>query len=90
MDIEDKVGNDRPPIPVYKTAFMPLAAYLRYMGFIVQEVEKVGTTKVEFVFHKVDREVLDEFNAGDSCAEPKLFSSIMKQLVVSARRATNG
>lgn len=83
------VKTDRQPIASFITTEIPLVSFLRYKGYTVEKVEKVDHNKAQFVFSDVDRNLLDMFNSDNAEVEPKMFASIMRQLIQSARRVVN-
>ena len=76
---------DNKAITVFRTADLPLVAFLRYNGYVVQKIEKVNNYKAEFVFENVDRQLLDDFNTDKTSVEPRQFSAIMHQQMQSAK-----
>jgi len=73
-------------IQEFKTSDMPLATFLRYSGYKCTEVRKVDDRRAEFVFDKVDKQDLDDFNSDKTCVEPKMYTAIMRQQNRAARR----
>ena len=72
-------------ISEFNTTDLPLAAFLRINGYKLIEVRSKGQ-KGEFVFKDVPRQLLNDYNADNCVVEPKLFSSVMRQMVQSAKR----
>jgi len=72
----------------YKTAHLPLAAYLSVNGCQVLKIEAQGGRGV-FTFAFVNRELINKFNTGQAVIEPGDFAIKMSQLTQTARRAIN-
>ena len=87
--MKDKEIDEQTHIAEFKTTEINLVAFLRYAGVVVQEVNSVGYHKAEFVFHNVDRDLLNQFNTDKALVEPKMYASIMRQQIQAARRVTS-
>ena len=75
-------------IEKFATTDLPLAAFLKMNGYKLSEVKSKGI-KGEFVFDNVPRQLLNDYNADTCTVEPKMFSSVMRQMVQSAKRVSS-
>lgn len=85
------MDNDTKPnrvITEFRTSELPLVAFLRYSGQQVKEVVRVNEKRAEFVFHNVEKQLLDQYNTDFASVEPKMFSAIMRQQHRAALRIT--
>ncbi len=72
-------------ISEFKSADLPLVAYLRCEGYTIQRINKISPFKAEFVFFNIPRALLKEYNDDLAVVNPTKFAAIMHQLVRSAK-----
>ena len=75
-------------ISEFCTTDLPLASFLKINGYKLIELRQKGM-KGEFVFKDIPRQLLNDYNADGCSVEPKMFSSVMRQMVQSAKRFTS-
>ena len=69
----------------YKTSDIVLAASLKVSGYELDSIELTGNKGI-FVFTRVSKEFLLDYDLGKVQVEPVIFNNTIKQLTTSVRR----